>query len=133
MRITGIALPALLAASITLALFLTLGAGQQTEASRINAGEKSRSVSTLQAITPMGDVDCNGSVNAIDALKVLRYTINLSVAQAPGCPPIGTDGPPLQGDIDCNEIVDLVDSLKIFRYVAALSVIQTEPCPDIDT
>ncbi len=80
--------------------------------------------------TLIGDVDCNGSVSAVDALKVLRYVVGLSVAQESGCPLIGTGTPYKQGDVDCNESVTAVDALKILRYVAGLSV--TQPgCPPI--
>lgn len=36
----------------------------------------------------MGDVDCNGDVNAVDALKILRQVAGLSVSQAEPCPDI---------------------------------------------
>jgi hypothetical protein len=36
-----------------------------------------------------GDVDCSNAVNAVDALKLLRYGASLSVSQGPGCPLIG--------------------------------------------
>ena len=79
-----------------------------------------------------GDVDCNGSANSVDALKLLRFVAGLSVSQQPGCPPIGT-GAPVFGDVDCNDAVYSVDALKVLRYVAGLSVAQTMPCPGIGT
>jgi hypothetical protein len=36
-----------------------------------------------------GDVDCNNTVNAIDALKILRHSAQLSIEQPAGCPAIG--------------------------------------------
>jgi hypothetical protein len=36
------------------------------------------------------DVDCSGGVNAIDALKILRYAASLSVSQTPPCPLMGS-------------------------------------------
>ena len=36
-----------------------------------------------------GDVDCDGVVNPVDALKLLRFDAGLPVQQAQGCPPIG--------------------------------------------
>lgn len=80
-----------------------------------------------------GDVDCNASVNAVDALKGLRYVAGLSVSQEPGCPEIGSEFASMWGDVDCDGDIDAVDPLKILRYVAALSVNQSEPCPDIGT
>jgi hypothetical protein len=35
------------------------------------------------------DIDCNGDVNPIDVVKILRYDAGLPVQQEPGCPPIG--------------------------------------------
>ena len=78
-----------------------------------------------------GDVDCNGSVDAVDSLKILRYVAGLSVSQTEPCPDIGSAVPSVFGDVDCNGSVDAVDALKALRYVAGLSVSQTEPCPDI--
>ncbi len=37
-----------------------------------------------------GDVDCGGNVTPVDSLKVLRYDAGLGVAQAAGCPDVGT-------------------------------------------
>jgi hypothetical protein len=39
---------------------------------------------------PWGDVDCGGDVNPVDSLKLLRFDAGLDVAQAAGCPEIGT-------------------------------------------
>jgi hypothetical protein len=79
-----------------------------------------------------GDVDCNGNANSVDSLKVLRYVAQLSVAQGPDCPLIGTDVASFFGDVDCSGAVNSVDALKILRFVAQLSVAQTEPCADIN-
>ncbi|HET9476398.1 MAG TPA: hypothetical protein VFP63_02795 [Dehalococcoidia bacterium] len=38
---------------------------------------------------PAGDVDCNGQVTAVDALKILRQVAGLSVTQTEPCPDIG--------------------------------------------
>ncbi len=76
-----------------------------------------------------GDVDCDGSVNAVDALKVLRSVALLSVTS--GCAtPIGS-GDPLMGDVDCSGGVDAVDALALLRYVANLPVSQQPGCPEI--
>ncbi len=40
-----------------------------------------------------GDVDCNGNVDPVDSLKLLRYDAGLSVPQEPGCTPVGADLP----------------------------------------
>ncbi len=78
-----------------------------------------------------GDVDCVGDVDAVDALKILRYVAGLSVSQTQPCPEIGSEVASLLGDVDCDDDVDAIDSLKILRHVAALPVAQTEPCQDI--
>lgn len=86
---------------------------------------------------PTGDVDCDGTVNATDALKVFRNVAGLSVTQnePPPCNDIGTGGPPVQGDVDCSGNVDAVDALNLLRFVVGLPVTQNEPppCPDIGT
>ena len=38
-----------------------------------------------------GDVDCDGDVDGVDALKIQRWIIGLSVTQEPGCLEIGSD------------------------------------------
>ncbi len=38
-----------------------------------------------------GDVDCGGDITPVDSLKLLRYDAGLSVAQAEGCPLIGSE------------------------------------------
>jgi hypothetical protein len=77
-----------------------------------------------------GDVDCSGSVDSIDALKMLRHNAALSVAQNDPCPGVGGLNPKF-GDIDCSDAVSSIDALKLLRHNAALSVTQTEPCPNI--
>ena len=87
-----------------------------------------------------GNVDCSGpvsGVNSVDALKVLRYSAGLSVAQSEPCLDIGQPRalkPPDDwkvGDVDCSGVVNAVDALKILRAVAGLSVIKPAECPDI--
>jgi CSLREA domain-containing protein len=38
-----------------------------------------------------GDVDCDGTIGAVDALKILRFDAGLSVQQEEGCPEIGDE------------------------------------------
>jgi len=78
-----------------------------------------------------GNVDCDGDIDALDALKELRYVAQLPVSQTPPCPLIGTDVASVWGDVDCSGGVTSVDALKILRFLAQLPVSQTEPCPDI--
>ncbi len=78
-----------------------------------------------------GDVDCDGLVNAVDALKTLRYSVALSVVQTEPCPDIGTVLSQVFGDSDCTGFINSVDALKILRFAASLAYTQTEPCTDI--
>ncbi len=39
---------------------------------------------------PRGDMNCDGQVDAVDALSILRYVAGLPVTLPPGCPEIGT-------------------------------------------
>jgi hypothetical protein len=80
-----------------------------------------------------GDVDCSGTINSIDSLKISRYTSSLSYAQNEPCKDIGKKLPNgvRQGDVDCNDAINSIDALKLSRYVANLSYGQSEPCPDI--
>lgn len=85
--------------------------------------------------TQQGDVDCNGSADTVDYLKILRYVAGLGVTHNNPCPEIGDDfgkaAPALWGDLDCNGTIDSVDALKGLRFVAALPVVQNEPCWDL--
>jgi hypothetical protein len=38
-----------------------------------------------------GDVDCDGDIDAVDALKILRFVVGLSVTQTEPCPDVGTE------------------------------------------
>jgi DNA-binding beta-propeller fold protein YncE len=97
------------------------------------ATQSVRDMRIIGPATPIqGDVDCNGDVNAVDALKLLRSNAGLSVTQTEPCPGIGTLTPKF-GDVDCNNAVSSVDALKVLRDNAGLSVSQTNPCADIGT
>ena len=39
-----------------------------------------------------GDADCDGDLDALDALDILRYVVSLPVDPPEGCPPVGTSG-----------------------------------------
>jgi hypothetical protein len=82
--------------------------------------------------TKNGDVDCSNTVNAIDALKVLRFTASLSVIQTEPCNDLGVLTPHV-GDVDCNGAVNAIDALKILRFTASLPVQQEVGCPLLNT
>jgi len=81
-----------------------------------------------------GDVDCDNSVSAVDALLVLRSGAGLGVNGNEPCPDIGTvlTLAGVFGDVDCDGVVNSVDALKILRFGAALPVAQNEPPPCVD-
>jgi hypothetical protein len=65
----------------------------------------------------MGDVNCSGTVNAIDALGVLRKSAGLSAPPCSG-----------NGDLNCNGVQNSVDALLILRVSAGLMP-QPVTCP----
>lgn len=70
-----------------------------------------------------GDVDCNGGVDAGDALFVLRDTAALTHEAA--CMENA-------GDTNCDGALDVVDALSILRFAAALPPLPAAPgCPEI--
>jgi hypothetical protein len=93
----------------------------------------------LNCWTPVvwGDVDCNGTAGAVDALKVQRHVTGLLSVQTEPCPDFGTSVEPdfittrPVGDVDCSGLVNAVDGLKIMRFRAGLPVQQTTPCPPL--
>jgi len=80
-----------------------------------------------------GDVDCSRAVDAVDALKVLRYAVRLPVDQFQPCPVVGgaIDTSPPWGDVDCDRRVSAIDALKILRYAVRLPVASTPSCPEM--
>jgi hypothetical protein len=68
-----------------------------------------------------GDVDCDGDVDSVDALKLLQYLAGLDPQQTPPCTPIGDAfGDGIFGDVDCDGDVDSVDALKVLQHIAGL-------------
>lgn len=76
-----------------------------------------------------GDVDCDGDVDSVDALKLLQKIAGLDPAQGIPCEAIE---PPF-ADIDCDGDVDSVDALQILRHIAGLGTNQQQPCRAIGT
>jgi hypothetical protein len=44
---------------------------------------------SLDSSPAWGDVDCDRQVSAVDALKILRFVVGLSVRVEEGCPEMG--------------------------------------------
>lgn len=81
-----------------------------------------------------GDVNCDGSVGAVDALGDLWYVAALpQILQNEPCPDIGSPVASLFGDVDCDDDIDSLDALFILRHVAALPVSLPAGCPAIAT
>jgi hypothetical protein len=86
-----------------------------------------------------GDADCNGAVQSVDALKLMRFRVGLASTQTPPCPPInvpvaaGMAAPRPMGDVDCSGVVSAIDALKVLRHAAGLPVAQETPCPILGT
>ena len=84
------------------------------------------STKTPTATTPgglLGDTDCDGDVDSVDALMVLKDTAGLPHSAA--CI--------AEGDVDCDGDRDSVDALRILRHVAALSNPAPPGCRQIGT
>ncbi len=113
-----------LAAGIWPGVAAAAGAGGATPAPTATPTPTASPGSTI-----LGDVDCDGDVDAVDAQKELRHVAVLSVSQTEPCPDIGSEVASQFGDVDCDDDVDSVDSLKILRFVAGLSVSQQPGCP----
>lgn len=78
----------------------------------------------LERTVVHGDVDCDGDVDAVDALQLLKFVAAITPF-ASGIP---------GADIDCDGDRDAIDGLGVLRDVAGLPPLPKEPgCPDIGT
>lgn len=113
--------------------------GPDTEASSTNPTITHGEVCITEGASQLwGDYDCNGDVDPIDALKVLRDDAGLPVAQAEDCPEpasnVTIDGDPgIWGDLDCGGSQTPTDALKTLRHDAGLPVTQEPGCPAPET
>ena len=77
----------------------------------------------LNQPVPFGDVDCSGTVDAVDMLFILKFVANQQ--PAPLCIDVA--------DLQCDGDKDAVDALQGLRFLAGLSVNQEPGCPAIGT
>ncbi|HUF54256.1 MAG TPA: hypothetical protein VMR52_10845 [Dehalococcoidia bacterium] len=75
-----------------------------------------------------GDLNCDGAVNALDALTALRHDLGAEVFQHEGCPEIESEFASLFGDLNCDENVGPVDALRILRYGGGLPLQAIDGC-----
>jgi hypothetical protein len=69
--------------------------------------------------TVCGDVDCDGDVDAVDALFILQYVVGLRSPSDECPPPEGHLYLP-GADVDCDDDVDAVDALFVLQHVVGL-------------
>lgn len=72
-----------------------------------------------------GDVNCDSTVNAVDAMFILQYVIGSRLA-SDQCPPPEDHLYLPAGDVDCDDDVDAVDALFVLQHVVGL---RPELCP----
>lgn len=89
-----------------------------------NAGqedEDSDGVGDACDLSAPGDVNCDGTVNSIDALQILRSVAGLST----------TANCLADGDVNCDSSVNSIDALQVLRFIAGLPVSQPPQCPPL--
>ena len=77
-----------------------------------------------------GDLDCNHTVNARDALSELDFLAGLNPGQHQPCPAIDSLSPKF-GDLNCDNLINGGDITKLLRHLGGLPVSDNPPCPQI--
>jgi len=70
-----------------------------------------------------GNINCDGGVNSVDSLGLLRHSAGLGTLQNDPCMDLGLVLPPsgdVMGDVNCSKSVNAVDALLILRASANL-------------
>ena len=88
----------------------------------VSTGSVSRAEPQAAGAGVMGDVNCSGAADSIDALQVLRSVASL---------PVSADCLAQAADVDCSTQVDSIDGLLILRFVASLPVTTPAGCTPI--
>jgi hypothetical protein len=73
-----------------------------------------------------GDLNCDGTVDALDALVLLLDLAGAPMEQPQGCPPLSEIA-----DVNCDSVIDETDIEQLLRYAAGLTVQQAQPCTPI--
>lgn len=105
----------------------------------LGSDERDPRITASGFVSLWGDIHCDGSIDAVDALRLLGY-----IAKLPSTPECGPGGGPtpgavvewdegdlVWGDLDCDGDIDAVDALWILRAVVALPVPPFTSCPEI--
>ncbi|HSP54183.1 MAG TPA: dockerin type I domain-containing protein [Dehalococcoidia bacterium] len=88
----------------------------------LSGGSPAVAPAAAAAGTAQGDVTCDGAVNAVDSLQILRSVAGLSTS---------AECLPEAADVNCDSAVNAVDALRILRYVAGLSNEVPDGCAPI--
>lgn len=107
---------------------------------RNNAGEQG-AIGAVPTATPgptpkgkllAGDMDCDGDIDSVDGLGILRRVGGLpGLPQQEPCPDVGLAGG-IFGDLGCDGALDAVDALRVLRHVAGLPPLNApKGCPAV--
>jgi hypothetical protein len=98
---------------------------QSYEFSFTEYGQNEDLVIKLKKNDPLGDVNSDGRINAVDASTVLTYYANVSTNKEGGF----TDAQVKAADIDKNDTINAVDASHILSYYAYTSTAKEDIMP----
>jgi uncharacterized protein YkwD len=83
-----------------------------------------------------GDMDCDGNVGPVDAVRILRLDAGLFTSTSPPCPAMGAqiviNGHSFTwGDADCSGSADPIDATIVLRFDAGLNPDLGPGCPPL--
>ena len=79
-----------------------------------------------------GDLDCDGDIDSVDALREMRFAAGLDPGVPGGCAPLGAFAlarSGYAGDLNCDNSAQAVDALFVLRHVSALPIGIEAWCP----
>jgi hypothetical protein len=77
-----------------------------------------------------GDIDCNDTINGVDALRAILAKFGLALPAGVDCPAI-TSGSPMFGDVNCSGAIDELDALAILAHAAGTPIDPPDECPAV--